>query len=148
MKITNRKAHRDYQIMEKMEAGIVLTGAEIKSLRGGRANLDQAQVRIRNQEAWVVNFYIHPYQAGQEKFAVTTERRDRKLLLHRPQIHSLIGKLKGQNLTLVPLSCYIARNVAKLEIAVARGKRKYEKREAIKNKDIERETEREMRGKI
>lgn len=147
MKILNRKAHRDYQILEKLEAGIVLTGAEIKSLRNSRANLDEAQVRIRNQEAWVVNFYIHPYQAGQEKFASSTDRRDRKLLLHRPQIRSLIGKLKGQNLTLVPISCYIARNVAKLEIAVARGKRKYEKREAIKKKDMARETAREMRGK-
>ncbi|HET7338970.1 MAG TPA: SsrA-binding protein SmpB [Candidatus Dormibacteraeota bacterium] len=139
----NRRAYHDYFIDEKYEAGVMLTGTEIKSVRNGRANLRDGYVRIDNGEAWLENVHISPYAQGN---VLTQEPlRPRKLLLHRKEISSLIGKVKQKGYTLIPLRVYIARNRAKVEIGLARGKRQYDKREAIAARDAKREIERAMR---
>lgn len=146
MKITNRRAYHDYHILEKLEAGIHLTGPEVKSVKGGHMSLEGAFVRIIGSEAYLVNAQIFPYpHARLENY---DPRRTRKLLLHKKEIIALKTKINQQDLTLVPLSCYNKQGFLKLEIALARGKRKYEKREALKRKDLEREMEEELRGKI
>ncbi|HET9783132.1 MAG TPA: SsrA-binding protein SmpB [Candidatus Dormibacteraeota bacterium] len=139
----NRRAYHDYFIDEKYEAGVMLTGTEIKSVRNGRANLRDGYVRIDNGEAWLENVHISPYAQGN---VLTQEPlRPRKLLLHRKEISSLIGKVKQKGYTLIPLRIYIARNRAKVEVGLARGKRQYDKREAIAARDAKREIERAMR---
>ena len=139
----NRRAYHDYFIDEKYEAGMMLTGPEIKSVRNGRANLRDGFVRIDNGEAWLENVHISPYAQGN---VLTQEPlRPRKLLLHRKEISSLIGKVKQKGYTLIPLRIYIARNRAKVEVGLARGKRQYDKREAIAARDAKREIERAMR---
>ena len=143
MRIVNRKARFKYQILEKVEAGIVLTGAEIKSIRAGRANLTESFARIKDSEVYLVNANITPWM-GSQKFA--DARRDRKLLLHRKQILNWQGKIAGGNLTIVPLSIYIKKNLAKVELALAKSKAKFDKRAALKKKTIERDIEREVRG--
>lgn len=146
MKITNRRAYFDYEILEKFEAGINLTGAEVKSVKGGHMSLDGAFVRIIGSEAYLVNAQIFPYsQARLENYE---PRRTRKLLLHKKEIIALKTKTEQSGLTLLPLSCYNKRAFVKLEIALARGKKKYEKREALKRRDIDRQTEEELRSKI
>ena len=142
MKITNRKARHKYQILEKVEAGIVLTGAEIKSIRASRADLSEAFARIRNGEVFLVNAFINPWK-GSQKFV--DARRERKLLLHRKQILNWQGKIAGAKLTLVPLSIYIKGNLAKVELALAKSKAKFDKRAALKKKTIQRDIERELR---
>ena len=139
----NRRAYHDYFIDERYEAGMMLTGPEIKSVRNGRANLRDGFVRIDNGEAWLENVHISPYAQGN---VLTQEPlRPRKLLLHRKEISSLIGKVKQKGYTLIPLRIYIARNRAKVEVGLARGKRQYDKREAIAARDAKREIERAMR---
>ena len=131
----NKKAWYEYEVLEKFEAGLVLNGAEIKAIRNHRANLNGTFCRISNGEAWILNMHI----------AATPEpERSRKLLLHKAQIISLQNKLQ-QGLTLVPLSLYLKKGKAKLEIALARGKKLHDRREQIKKKDIERLTEREVK---
>ena len=139
----NRRAYHDYFIDEKYEAGIMLTGTEVKSVRGGRANLRDGFVRIDGHEAWLENVHISPYAQGNVMNQEPV--RPRKLLLHRKEISSLIGKVKQKGYTLIPLRVYIARNRAKVEIGLARGKRQYDKREAIAARDAKREIERAMR---
>ncbi len=139
----NRRAYHDYFIDEKYEAGVVLTGAEIKSVRGGRANLRDGYVRIDSGEAWLENVHISPYAQG--NVMNQEPLRPRKLLLHRKEISSLIGKVKQKGYTVIPLRIYIARNHAKVEVGLARGKRQYDKREAIAARDAKREIERAMR---
>ena len=139
----NRRAYHDYFIDEKYEAGVMLTGTEIKSVRNGRANLRDGYVRIDNGEAWLENVHISPYAQG--NLMNQEPLRPRKLLLHRKEISSLIGKVKQKGYTLIPLRVYIARNRAKVEIGLARGKRQYDKREAIAARDAKREIERAMR---
>jgi SsrA-binding protein len=139
----NRRAYHDYFIDEKYEAGVMLTGTEIKSVRGGRANLRDGYVRIDSNEAWLENVHISPYAQGNVMNQEPV--RPRKLLLHRKEISSLIGKVKQKGYTLIPLRVYIARNRAKVEIGLARGKRQYDKREAIAARDAKREIERAMR---
>jgi len=139
----NRRAYHDYFIDEKYEAGVMLTGTEIKSVRSGRANLRDGFVRIDNNEAWLENVHISPYAQGNVMNQEPV--RPRKLLLHRKEISSLIGKVKQKGYTLIPLRVYIARNRAKVEIGLARGKRQYDKREAIAARDAKREIERAMR---
>jgi SsrA-binding protein len=139
----NRRAYHDYFIDEKYEAGVMLTGTEIKSVRNGRANLRDGYVRIDSNEAWLENVHISPYAQGNVMNQEPV--RPRKLLLHRKEISSLIGKVKQKGYTLVPLRVYIARNRAKVEIGLARGKRQYDKREAIAARDAKREIERAMR---
>jgi SsrA-binding protein len=139
----NRRAYHDYFIDEKYEAGVMLTGTEIKSVRSGRANLRDGFVRIDSNEAWLENVHISPYAQGNVMNQEPV--RPRKLLLHRKEISSLIGKVKQKGYTLIPLRVYITRNRAKVEIGLARGKRQYDKREAIAARDAKREIERAMR---
>jgi SsrA-binding protein len=136
----NRRAYHDYFVDEKYEAGVMLTGTEVKSVRNGRANLRDGFVRIDSGEAWLENVHISPYAQG--NLMNHEPLRPRKLLLHRKEISSLIGKVKQKGYTLIPLRLYITRNRAKVEIGLARGKRQYDKREAIAARDAKREIER------
>ena len=139
----NRRAYHDYFIDEKYEAGVMLTGTEVKSVRNGRANLRDGFVRIDNGEAWLENVHISPYAEG--NLMNHEPMRSRKLLLHRKEIASLIGKVKQNGYTLIPLRVYITRNRAKVEVGLARGKRQFDKREAIAERDAKREIARAMR---
>lgn len=145
MKIINRKAFQNYQILDRLEAGISLTGAEIKSIRTGRLNLAQSYVRIVADEVFLIGANIPPW-TGELKFGYNPERA-RKLLLHRSQINLLMGKTIGSKLTIIPLSLYIKKNLAKVEIGLAAAKKKYEKREVLRKRDMAREVERELREK-
>jgi SsrA-binding protein len=137
---TNRRARHDYDIEETFEAGMVLTGAEVKSLRGGRASLAEAYARVTDGEVWVDNLHIPPY--GHSNDRQYDPRRSRKLLLHRGEIERLVGKTQERGLTLVPLRLYFTRGLAKLEVGLGRGKRRYEKREAKLEREHQREIER------
>lgn len=141
MKIFNRRARQKYQFLEKVEAGIALTGAEIKSIRAGRVDLSQSFARIADGEVFLVNANITPWMGVR-----VDARRERKLLLHRNQIMSWQGKISGGNYTLVPISIYIKGNLAKVELALSKSRAKYDKRAALKKKTIERDVERELRG--
>ncbi len=145
MRVVNRKAKRDYQILEKYEAGVVFTGAEVKSVRQGRIKLEESFVKIKDEEAFLTNAHIPPYlPAGSRGH---DPLRSRKLLLRKKEILNLSLKTAHSSLTIVPLVCYTKGPWIKLEIALVRGKKRYEKREAIKRRDIEREVERELRGR-
>jgi SsrA-binding protein len=139
---TNRKAYHDYHIQDSIEAGITLTGTEIKSIRTGRINLRDAFVRPEKDELWLLNAHIARYEPG--SYLSHEPTRPRKLLLHRKQIDNLISKVQEKGFTLVPLKLYIKNDIAKVEVALAKGKRQYDKREAI----TRRETERELRRVI
>ena len=140
---TNRKATHDYVIEDRYEAGLVLTGTEIKSIRAGRVSLRDGYVQPRNGELWLVNVHIAAYDpAGRHGH---DPRRPRKLLLHRKEIDRLIGKVQERGYTIVPLRMYLKRGLAKVEIGLARGKRKYDKRETIARRDAEREIQREWK---
>ena len=142
---SNRKAFHDYFLHDRREAGIVLTGTEIKSVRAGRANLRDGYVAIRDGEAWLVNVHIAPYLQGSRENP--DPRRDRKLLLHRREINRLKSAVQEKRLTVVPLRLYLKGNRAKVEIALARGKKLYDKRAAISKKEAQRLVEREMKGR-
>ena len=137
---TNRRARFDYDIDETYEAGMVLTGAEVKSLRAGRASLAEAYARVNEGEVWVENLHIPPYSHGDQRDH--DPRRPRKLLLHRAEIERLIGRTQERGLTLVPMRLYFRRGLAKLEIGLGRGKRQHEKREATLEREHRREMER------
>jgi SsrA-binding protein len=139
---SNRKARHDYQILETIECGIVLTGDEVKSLRGGRASLAEAYARVRDGEAWLEGMHIPPYEQGDKRRHLPT--RPRKLLLHRRQIDELASQQQEQRVALVPLRVYFSHGMAKVEIAVARGKREHEKRQAIAKREQEREIAQEL----
>ena len=139
----NRRAYHDYFIDERYEAGVMLTGTEVKSVRNGRTNLRDGFVRIDNNEAWLENVHISPYAQG--NLMNHEPVRPRKLLLHRKEIASLIGKVRQRGYTLIPLRVYITRNHAKVEIGLARGKREYDKREAIAEREAKRDIQRAMR---
>jgi SsrA-binding protein len=139
----NRRAYHDYFIDEKYEAGMMLTGTEVKSVRNGRCNLRDGYVRLDRGEAWLENVHISPYAQG--NLMNHDPLRSRKLLLHRKEISSLIGKVKQKGYTLIPLRVYIARNHAKVEIGLGRGKRQYDKRQAIAAREARREIERAVR---
>lgn len=143
MKIFNRRARLKYQFLEKFEAGIVLTGAEIKSIRAGRIDLSESFARVKDSEVFLVNANIVPWM-GSQKYQ--DSRRERKLLLHRKQILNLQGKISAGKLTLVPISIYIKGNLAKVELALAKVKSKYDKRADLRKKTIERDVERVLRG--
>ena len=146
MKIFNKKATYDYTILERFEAGINLTGAEVKSIKGGHAKLEGSFVRIIGSEAYLVNAQIFPYiYARPEGY---DPKRTRKLLLHKAELIRLKSKLESANLTLVPLSWYTRGPLVKLEIGLARGKKQYEKREVKRKEDQKRELERDYRGKV
>lgn len=136
MEINNRKAKFNYQIFETYEAGIVLTGTEIKSIRNGKANLKDSYAIIKNGECFLLNMHISPYEQG--NLFNHEETRTRKLLLHKKEILKLNDKIKLEGFTLVPLKLYIIRGKAKILLGVAKGKKTYDKRESIKKRDIER----------
>jgi len=140
---TNRKAHHDYFIQETYEAGISLLGTEVKSLREGKANLKDSHVLIKDDEAFLLNCHISPYTYG--NIQNHDPLRTRKLLLHKREISKLWGALSQKGLTLVPLKLYFKKGKAKVEIGLAKGKRKYEKREAIKAKEADREMQRYLK---
>ncbi len=136
----NRKARHDYHIEDVYEAGLVLTGTEVKSLRAGRASLVDGFAVLKDGEAWLQNVHIPEYDQG--TWTNHEPRRPRKLLLHRQEISKLLGKTKESGLTLVPLALYFKDGKAKVEIAVARGKRTYDKRQALAEREAKRETDR------
>jgi SsrA-binding protein len=141
---TNRRARFEYEILERVEAGLQLLGPEVKSLRQGGASLTDSYGIVRRGEAWLLNLHISPYeQAGREN---PEPRRERKLLLHRREIARLAGRVQERGLTLVPLRLYWKNGRAKVELGLARGKRVYDKREAIKSRDADRELARAVRS--
>ncbi len=139
---TNRKAYHDYFIEDTLEAGVVLTGSEIKSVREGRLNLRDSYARITNGEMWMCNVHISPYEHGGR--SLPDPYRDRKLLLHKAEILRLANRTQTKGLTLIPLRVYLRDGRAKVEIGLAKGKRLYDKREAIAERDAERAMEREL----
>ena len=141
----NRKARRDYQFLERFEAGLALTGSEVKSLREGRASLQQAYADVREGEAWLIGAHIDTYeQAG---IANHEPDRDRKLLLHRREIDSLYGKVREKGLTLVPVRLYFKNGRAKVEVALARGKDVRDKRRDIAKREADRQIERALKSR-
>ena len=137
---TNRKAKRDYFLNDLFEAGLVLRGSEIKSIRAGKVSLNEAYVRTDGNQAWLVDAYIAPYeQAG---IFNHDPRRRRKLLLHRKEIDKIWDQVRQKGMTIIPTRLYLKDNLAKVEIAVAKGKRLYDKRQKISKRDSEREIER------
>lgn len=141
---TNRKALRDYEILERFEAGVVLTGAEVKSLRGGRGSLSEAYVRIREETAWLEGMHVEPYEQQMDKRTYDPVR-PRKLLLHRRELARLIGTTAEKGLALVPLRVYLAHGLIKVEVGLAKGRKAYEKRQVIAERDAKREIQRESR---
>jgi len=139
----NRRAFHNYFIDETYEAGLVLTGTEVKSLRAGRVNLRDGYVRLEGHEAWLENVHISSYAQG--GYVNHEPLRSRKLLLHSKEIASLIGKVKQRGYTLIPLRLYFARNRAKVEIGLGRGKRQYDKRHVLAEADARREMERALK---
>jgi SsrA-binding protein len=138
---SNRKALHDFAILERFECGIVLSGSEVKSLRGGRASLTEAYARVRDGEVWLEGMHVPPYDQGEKKGYEPT--RPRKLLLHKREISRLGSKQKELSLALVPLRVYFVHGIAKVEIALAKGKREYEKRQVLAERQSKREIERE-----
>ncbi|OBH51027.1 SsrA-binding protein SmpB [Mycobacterium sp. E2479] len=139
---TNRKARHNYSIIELFEAGVSLQGTEVKSLRLGQASLADAFATIDDGEVWLRNLYIPEYQHG--SWTNHEPRRNRKLLLHRQQIDRLVGKIRDGNLALMPLSLYFSEGKVKVELALARGKRAYDKRQDMAQRDAQREVVREL----
>jgi len=136
----NRRASYEFHILDTFEAGIELTGPEVKSLRGGRIQLNDGYVRIENSEAWLLQVNISPYTQG-NRANLEPDRR-RRLLLHRREIEYLDGKVRTQGLTIVPLRMYLRGNLIKVEIGLARGKRQWDKRQDVAKRDAQREMER------
>ena len=140
--VSNRKARHDYEILDRFEAGIVLSGAEVKSFRGGRGSLTEAFARVRDGEVWIEGMHIPPYEQAMDK-RTYDPIRPRKLLLHRKEIERLIGKTAERGLALVPLRVYFTHGMAKVELGLGRGKRQFEKRQAIAEREHRREIEQE-----
>jgi SsrA-binding protein len=138
----NRKARHDYTVEDTLEAGLVLTGTEIKSVRAGKVNLQDAYARIERGEAWLIGAHIAPWEGGNRWNH--EPRRDRKLLLHRVQIDQLLGRTKAKGLTLVPLRLYLSRGRAKVELGLARGKQLHDRRRDIAERDARRDMQREL----
>jgi SsrA-binding protein len=141
-RIRNKKAHHNFTILETIEAGLVLAGSEVKALRQGKCNIDEAFARLRGAEVWLYNMHIGPYEQAAQ-FGHDT-RRTRKLLLKRREINRFLGKAVEKGSTLVPLSVYFKRGWAKVQIGVARGKREFDKREDLKRRESQRDIAREL----
>ena len=140
---SNRKARHDYELLDSYEAGLVLTGSEIKSIRAGHVNLREGFIQARDDELWLLNTHIATYdQAG--RFG-HEPLRPRKLLLHRKEIDRIMARVQGKGLTIVPTMMYLTHGRAKLEIALARGKRQYDKRDSLRKRDSDRQIERSLR---
>ena len=144
IEINNRKAKFDYQIFDTYEAGIVLTGTEIKSIRKGNCNLKDSYVVIKKNEAYIINMHISHYEEG--NIFNHEETRTRKLLLHKKEILKLKDKIKIKGYTIIPLKLYFNKNKAKLLIGIAKGKKTYDKRETIKERDINRNIQKQLKG--
>jgi SsrA-binding protein len=142
MRIVNKKAYFNYNILESLEAGVVLTGFEVKSIRAGRVDLSDSFARIENGEAVLKNLYVHPLQTPPQDY---NPNHDRKLLLHKNQIEALTGKLTQGAYTLIPVTLYLKRNFVKVELALAQSKKKYDKRRSIKEKDEQRKLDQEFK---
>ena len=142
----NRRARYEYHVEETLEAGLVLTGTEIKSIRAGRANLAEAYARVERGEAWLIGAHIAPYEQASRFNHEPT--RTRKLLLHRDQIAELVGKTQARGYTLVPLRLYLKDGLAKVEIGLARGRKAHDKRRVIAERDARRELERETKFRV
>ena len=140
---TNRKAHHEYHILDSYEAGLVLTGSEIKSVRAGRVSLGEAYALVRNNELWLINCHIAPYD--QASHLNHEPRRDRKLLVHRRQLERLAQDTREPGHTIVPLKMYLRGKWAKVEIALVRGKRQYDKRQAIAKQEAKRRISRTLK---
>jgi SsrA-binding protein len=141
--ITNRKARHDYYIIDEIEAGLALKGSEVKSLREGKVSLSDAYARVQNGEIWLIGMHIPPYEKA--SFQREDPMRDRKLLLHKNEIKKLIRRVEEKGITLVPLKLYFKRNIVKLALGIARGKRQYDKKETITQRDAKRDLEREQK---
>ncbi len=144
MRIINKKALHNYHILEHLEAGISLSGPEVKSIRNNRLDLGESHIRILNNEAFLINAHIPPYQGSDESY---DPQRSRRLLLHKDQINSLIGKTSKGGVTLVPVSIYEKNNRFKVEVGLAKSKKEFDKRKIIKERDHRRRVEQELRGK-
>ena len=145
MKITNQRAYHEYQILDKIEAGVMLTGSEAKAVRSGRIQLVGSYVRLLNREIWLINAVIPEFEYA--KLKDYQPDRTRKLLLSQQQILKLSQKIQTKGLTLVPLSAYTRKGLVKIEVGLVKGKKQYQKRETQKRKDIQRETDRTLREK-
>jgi SsrA-binding protein len=143
--VDNRRARHDYHLLERIEAGLVLTGTEVKSLRDGRASLQQAYADLRGDEAWLVGAHIAVYDRG--NIANHDPDRDRKLLLHRKEIASLAGKITQRGLTLVPTKLYFKNGRVKVELALARGKEQRDKRRDLAKREADRQMERALKSR-
>jgi SsrA-binding protein len=141
--IDNRRARHEYHILESIEAGLVLTGTEVKSVRAGGASLREAYARVRDGEAWLVGMHVPPYKQG--SFSNVEANRPRKLLLHKEQIAHLQGRVSEKGLTIVPLRLYFTRGIAKVQLGLARGKKLWDKRADVAKRDVEREIARHVR---
>ena len=137
---SNRRARHDYELLERFECGIQLTGDEVKSLRGGHASLVDCFGRVRGGEVWLEGLHIPPYEQGDKRAHLPL--RPRKLLLHRREIDEIAREVNEKGLSLIPLRIYFTHGMAKVEVALARGKRKYEKRQSIAKREAQREMER------
>ncbi len=142
---SNRQARHHYEILETYEAGLVLRGTEVKSLRDGKANLKESFARIDGDEAWLLGCHISPYAQGNRENP--DPLRKRKLLLHRAELNRLLGKTQERGLTLVPLRLYFKRGRAKVELGLARGKKLHDKRQAIKEREARREMDKAVRAR-
>jgi len=143
---TNQKAYHNYYISDPIEAGLVLTGTEIKSLRGGRVNLGDAYVKPENGEMWLLNAHIARYEPG--SYMSHEPTRQRKLLVHKKEMRLMLCRIKERGLTLVPTKIYIKGNIAKVEVAVGKGKKLYDKREVIEKRECERELGRVLKSRL
>jgi len=143
--LSNKRAFHDYEILEKFEAGIVLHGTEVKSLRQGRANFKDSYAKVIDGELWVVNLHITPYDHG--GYSNHDPIRRRKLLLHKYELKRLIGKIEERGLTVVPLKIYFSRSYAKMQLGLARGKKLHDKRKDIAKRDMNRDAQRELKNK-
>lgn len=143
MKITNKRAFYDYQLLDRFEAGIKLTGGEVKAIREGHADLTGSFARMIGKEVYLVNAKIFPYRFTRND--EYDEKRTRKLLMHKKEILTIKAKLEGAGLTIVPVSLYNSHHLIKLELALAKGKKQFQKKESLKRKDIEREVEEELK---
>jgi SsrA-binding protein len=141
---TNRKARHEYEILERFEAGVILVGPEVKSLRNGNVGFQDAFARVERGEAWLHSLHISPYEQANRNNV--DPLRPRKLLLHRAEIRRLIGKVEEKGLALIPTELYFKDGVAKVTIALARGRKLYDKREKLKEADLDREARRAVKG--
>jgi SsrA-binding protein len=141
----NRKAQHDYEILRRLEAGVALTGSEIKSVRGGKISLQEAYVRPERGDLWLLGAHIAPYEAA--SYLGHEPRRSRRLLLHRSEIRDLSHEVEANGLTLIPLRMYLKNGLAKVEVGLARGRRQYDKRQALARREAERDVERALRAR-